>query len=139
MATAANGGWMSPDGNIWDTQLEADYADCPAKRGPCPLPEQCEMRGCLRLDPPLFGRAPEICATCGASGYGNAACADCVRQWPRFGTSQTRAEAQLALIKRRPLEAACIAKMTDEEKAMMKAVIERGLARRAPWWRRWIP
>jgi hypothetical protein len=55
MAVAVNGGWMSEDGNIWDTQLEAEYADCPAKQGPCPKPEQCEMRGCLRLDPPLLG------------------------------------------------------------------------------------
>lgn len=80
----------------------------------------------------------EICGTCGASGYGNAACADCVRQWQRFGISHAMVESQLALIERRPLEAACIAKMTRDEKRRIKDVIERGLAKRTPWWRRWI-
>ena len=29
-----------------------------------------------------------FCRTCGAVGYGNATCRDCVKQWPRFGVSQ---------------------------------------------------
>lgn len=29
----------------------------------------------------------EKCQGCGAAGYGNATCVDCVRQWPRFGVS----------------------------------------------------
>jgi hypothetical protein len=30
-------------------------------------------------------RFAESCRVCGAAGYGNATCRDCVSQWPRFG------------------------------------------------------
>jgi len=34
---------------------------------------------------PLGDRSQYVCPTCGAVGYGNATCRDCVLQWPRFG------------------------------------------------------
>ena len=44
-----------------------------------------------------------------------------------------------ALRRRYPLEAACIAKMTDKERGMMLGAMKRGFARAdrvRPWWKR---
>jgi hypothetical protein len=38
---------------IWKDTSMPETTDCPAGKEPCPEPMQCEMRGCLRLDPPL--------------------------------------------------------------------------------------
>ncbi len=40
------------------------------------------------------------------------------------------------IAKRRPIEAAAIAAMTDDQRFQILAAMERGFARGAPWWRR---
>jgi hypothetical protein len=39
-----------------------------------------------------------VCLSCGAVGYGNATCRDCVSQWPRFGIPQEAVDGILAAI-----------------------------------------
>ena len=50
-------------------------------------------------------RSQYVCQGCGAQGYGNATCRDCVAQWPRFGMSQQSVDRLLALIGDKPAEA----------------------------------
>lgn len=51
MAIAVQGGWMSEDGNIWDTQIEANYADCDD-----PLEREDEERRAYPDWPPVRGQ-----------------------------------------------------------------------------------
>ena len=43
-----------------------------------------------------------VCQCCGAAGYGNSTCRDCVAQWPRFGISQQDVERILEAIGDKP-------------------------------------
>lgn len=45
-----------------------------------------------------------VCQGCGAAGYGNATCRDCVAQWRRFGISQDYVDSLLAAIGDKPPE-----------------------------------
>ena len=56
----------------------------------------------LRLD---MERYRHVCRGCGAAGYGNATCRDCVMQWPRFGISQDSVDSLLRAIGDQPPEA----------------------------------
>jgi len=50
-------------------------------------------------------RYRHVCQACGAAGYGNATCRDCVAQWPRFGISQESVDSLLRAIGDKPPEA----------------------------------
>jgi hypothetical protein len=54
---------------------------------------------------PLGDRSQYVCQACGAQGYGNATCRDCVAQWPRFGMSQATVDSLLRAIGDQPPEA----------------------------------
>ena len=53
----------------------------------------------------MSDRMRYVCPHCGAVGYGNATCSDCVRQWVRFGISQDTVDQLLRAIGDRPPEA----------------------------------
>jgi hypothetical protein len=50
-------------------------------------------------------RNRHVCQACGAVGYGNATCRDCVAQWPRFGHPQSSVDSLLRALGNRPPEA----------------------------------
>ena len=50
-------------------------------------------------------RYRHVCQGCGAVGYGNMTCRDCVSQWSRFGISQESVDRLLRAIGEKPPEA----------------------------------
>lgn len=54
---------------------------------------------------PPGDRSNYVCRGCGAQGYGNATCRDCVAAWPRFGIPQDSVDRLLRAIGNQPPEA----------------------------------
>lgn len=59
----------------------------------------------IRLIEQMEERYRYVCQACGAVGYGNATCRDCVAQWPRFGMPQATVDNLLRAIGDQPPEA----------------------------------